>query len=111
MTLELILFFLAVAAIGVGSFVVLGFVYGLVHRPQVLFPPKLAIKMAVAAVVGAPFFALGGIALATWVMQIEFQKRADYKPLPNILAGIIISTVGSLAILAALYILPWTMLE
>lgn len=105
--MEPVIFFLALAAIGITSFWVLGIVFGLIHRPAVWFPLKLAAQMAAAATIGAACFVVGAIALPTWLMSNEFKKRADYKPVPIITAGVVISFLAVAATyFAAFYIAP-----
>ncbi len=110
MTWELVLYLATVASVAVIIFYAGGFIYGLIHRPAVLFPPKLAVKMTAAAAVGAPFFLCGGVALATWVMNHEFQKRSDFNLVKNTIAGVVISLVGSIASVYIAAILAWSML-
>lgn len=105
--MEPVFFIAAVAAIGVSFFWVLGIIFGLIHRPAVWFPLKLAAQMAGAAAIGAVAFAIGAIALPTWLMCNEFKKRADYKPVLIIIGGVVISSVAIAATLyATLYIAP-----
>lgn len=111
MTWELFFYLLTVACVGVAIFYAAGFVYGLIHRPSVLFPPLLALKMAVAVAIGSPFFMVGGIALATMVMNNEFAKREDFNLVKSSIAGVVISVIGSVATLFAAVHLAWEMLE
>lgn len=105
--MEPVIFIVALAAIGIACFWILGIVFGLIHRPAIWFPLKLATQMAVAAAIGAACFLVGAIALPTWLMSNEFKKRPDYKPVPIIVAGVVISSLALTATLfATFYIAP-----
>ena len=93
MTLGFYLF--ALVGIGGTVFWVLGALYGALRRPAVYFPFSLGLKMGIGAIVGAAAFGFGGIALATWLMNMEFSKRADYRAISCIAAGLVISVAAS----------------
>lgn len=109
--MELIAFLLAITVVSIGSFWVVGLLYGFIHRPAMYFPLSLAAKMAVSAVFGAWFFGIGGIVLATLVFNAEMMKRQDYNRWPTILAGVVISVLCSVAIYYALFVLAWGILD
>lgn len=109
--MELIIFFILIAIVSIGSFWLAGIIYGLIHRPSIYFPFTLAAKMAVCAVLGSFVFILGGVALSTLVFNAEMSKRRDYKKWPTILTGILISVICLITIYFSLFLLAWEILD
>lgn len=109
--MELIAYFLAVSAVSIGSFWMLGSLYGLLHRPAVYFPLSLATKMALCAFFGSFLFVVGGALLSTVVFHAEMAKRPDYKKWPVILSGLLISTICCAIMYVSVISLAWTILE
>jgi hypothetical protein len=109
--MEIVIFIIATIICCVGLFWIAGGIYGLTHRPALYFPLSLAAKMALAALAGVWFFGLGGIALATYILNSEMIKRQDYRRWPTIIAGVIISTLCSIAMFFLLFTLAWGILE
>lgn len=109
--MELIAFLAVVFLVCSVSFWLLGALYGLVvHRPAIIFPPSLSLKMALGAIAGFVILGFGGIIFSTWLMNIEFAKRADYRRLSCIVAGVIISAIASAITLFSAYGLAWSIL-
>lgn len=108
--MELIAFLLAIICVSIGSFWLLGMLYGFIHRPAIYFPLSLATKMAASAVFGVWFFGIGGVVLATLIFNAEMMKREDYSRWPTILAGGIISILCSVAIYFSVLGLAWGIL-
>lgn len=104
---EPILFLIAVLTVSFGCFWLLGLLYGLIHRPSIYFPPSLALKMSLGAIFGSFILGFGGVVLATWLLNYEFQKRSDYRRANSIIAGLVISVIGSVVTLMAFYGLGW----
>lgn len=108
--MELVVYFFLVLLISVGSFWLVGFVYGLLHRPAILFPLSLAAKMAFCAVFGAMLFVVGGVVLSTLVFNGEMSKRADHRLWPTLLSGAVISVLCSGVIYVSIVGLAWKIL-
>ncbi len=111
MIMEFIAFIIVIIFASIGSFWLTGTIYGLIHRPAIYFPISLATKMAAAAVVGAWFFGVGGIVLATLIFNSEMLKRQDYNRWPTIIAGVIISILCTIAIYLSLIFMAWEIFE
>ncbi len=106
------LFFLLVFFVAFLGFWLLGMLYGLLfRRPAVWFPARLAATMAAAGIVGAVAGGVGGIVLSTVVMDRAFAKREDYRTLPVVVAGALISTVVLAGTLFAAYALAWQVFD
>lgn len=105
------LFFLMLYLVAFFGFWLLGMVYGLFRRPAVWFPARLAATMAAAGLAGALVGGIGGIVLATVVMDQAFAKRDDYRTLPVVVGGVVISTIVLAGTLFAAYALAWQVLE
>ena len=108
--MELVLYLFIVTAISVGSFWFLGTLYGLFRRPAIYFPLTLAGKMAISAVLGGIFFLVGGVILATLVFNGEMMKRADYRRLPTLVTGAVISIACTVIIYFSAFALAWEIL-
>ncbi len=94
------------------GFWLLGMLYSLFfRRPAVWFPARLAATMAAAGVAGAVAGGVGGIVLATVVMDRAFARREDYRTLPVVVAGVVISTVVLTGTLFAAYALAWQVFD
>ena len=109
--MELLVFFALSAVLAWLSFWFAGQIYGLVHRPPVVFPARLALSMAAAGIGGVIFAGIGGVVLAAWLMNRSFQRRDDYRPLPTWVAGILVAAVASAATLLGAYALAWQILD
>jgi hypothetical protein len=96
--LHLVLFVVSFTAVGFVCFWLLGSCYGLIRRPAVLFPPSLAIKMTLIAIVGSVVAGVGGIIGATLIFNYEFGKREDYNVVRSSIAGVTISMLGSVVL-------------
>ena len=109
--MELLIYLAAVFAVGLFSFWLLGFLYGICRRPAVYFPLSLALKMNLAGLLGAVVLGFGGIVAATAIFVLEFRKRDDFVMWKGIMTGALISTVCSVWLLYVAYILAWSILE
>lgn len=109
--MELVLYLIAIVFISVGSFWVLGFLYGIIRKPRIYFPFSLAAKMAITAVLGAYFYMVGGIVLSTLVFNVEMKKRDDYQLWPTVIVGVLISILCTVLIYFSVIHLAWAMLE
>lgn len=106
------LFFLLLFLVAFLGFWLLGMIYSLFfRRPAVWFPARLAATMAAAGIAGAVVGGFGGIILATVVMDRAFAKREDYRTLPVVVAGVVISTVVLAGTLLAAYALAWQVFD
>ncbi len=109
--MELLIFAIAALVTSTVSFWLLGSIYGLLlHRPAIYFPVGLALKRALGAVLGVVALGFGGIVLATFIMNLEFKKRPDYRPGPTLIAGALISTACSAITFVAVFGLAWQIL-
>ncbi len=79
------------------NFWIIGSIYGLLRSPKIYFPALLATKMAVSSVMGIPFMGIGGIILSTLIFINEMRKRQDFQAWPNVVAGSLISILGSVS--------------
>lgn len=104
--MEFPLYAIVFVLMGIGSFWLVGGLYGLSRKSKMYFPLSLAAKMYVAALVAGLYFMGGGILLATFIFNAEMEKRNDYKRWPTIIAGLVISTACSaLVIYSARYLI------
>lgn len=108
--MELVAYCLVIVVVSVGSFWLAGSLYGLFHRPAIYFPLSLATKMALCATFGALLFMVGGVVLSTLVFKAEMKKRDDYKQLPVLLVGALISVLCTVAIYFSALSLAWKIL-
>ena len=109
--MELLFYTTLFILISIGSFWILGSLYGLFRKPKMYFPISLAAKMAITAVLGGLFFMVGGVILSTVVFNGEMQKRNDYRRWPTILTGAAISTSCSIFIIYLFRFLIWDALQ
>jgi len=106
------LFFLLVFFVAFLGFWLLGMIYGMFfRRPAVWFPARLAATMAAVGVAGAVVGGFGGIVLATVVMDRAFARREDYRTLPVVVAGVVISTLVLAGTLFAAHALAWQVFD
>lgn len=105
--MDLVVVLLAVILLAVGSFWLLGFIYGLLRPNPIFFPLSLAAKMAAASVLGVFLFGVGGIILATLVFNGEMSKRDDHRLWSTIVIGALISTVCTAVIYVSAFTLAW----
>ena len=108
--MDLVLYLLAISLISLGSFWLMGMIYGLLHKPAIYFPLGLASKMAASAIFGALLFMIGGIVLSTLVFNHAMAKRPEYKKWPSIVSGLIISVICSVIIYVSAFFLAWEIL-
>ena len=108
--MELIVYFITIALISVGSFWITGSLYGLIRSPSIYFPFSLAAKMAITAVLGGFMLMIGGVILSTLVFNAEMKKRDDYNRWPTIAAGVAISVLCSTLIYFSIIGLAWEIL-
>lgn len=109
--MELVIFFIVVTVISIGSFWITGLVYGLFHKPAIYFPMSLAAKMAFCAVFGSLLFMVGGVVLSTLVFNVEMAKRPDYNKWSTIISGVVISVLCIVAIYFSTIALAWQILD
>lgn len=110
--IKLAAFFLVIYLVVFLGFWLCGTLYGLVfRRPAVYFPARLAASMGIVGLAGSLIGGVGGIVLATVVMDRAFARREDYRPLPVRVAGVVISTLVLVLTLFSTYWLAWEMLE
>ena len=108
--MELVVFIGIVYLIALAGFWLLGVIYGLLRRPAVLFPFRLAASMAAVGLVGSVAVGIGGVVLATVVMDRAFARRDDYRTVPVVVAGAVISIVVLAGTLLSAYLLAWEIL-
>lgn len=109
--IELGLYFAAVTLVSIASFWVTGLIYGFLHRPAIYFPLSLAAKMMVCALFGSLLFVIGGLILSTLVFNGAMSQRADYVAWSSILAGGVISVIGSVVMYYAVFSLAFRILD
>lgn len=109
--MELIIYGIIFTLTSIGSFWLVGSLYGLIRNPKIYFPISLATKMSIAAVFGTLLFMVGGIVLSTLIFNSEMQKRIDYKRWPTIFIGTAISTSCLIFIYFSFQFLVWDALK
>jgi hypothetical protein len=110
--MDFIVYLLAITFVSIGSFWIIGVIYGLFHRPAIYFPISLAAKMAVSAILGTLFvLGIGGVVLSTVVFNIEMMKRRDYNKWTTIIAGVIISVLGIIVVYVSAFALAWQIFD
>ncbi|MGD2117363.1 MAG: hypothetical protein PVG66_03325 [Chromatiales bacterium] len=107
----LVVYFLAITFVSVGSFWIAGNIYGLFRKKAIYFPIALAVKMALSAVLGGIFLLIGGVVLSTLVFNAEMKKRSDYKPWSTLIVGAVISILCSALIFYSAIFLAWTIFD
>ncbi|NKI35625.1 hypothetical protein HFP89_10660 [Wenzhouxiangella sp. XN79A] len=70
------------------------FYAAIVRRPSVYFPARLAATMAAAGLAGSLLVGIGGVVLATVVMDRAFARRDDYDRVAVRVAGAVLSTLA-----------------
>ncbi|GEM_PF-1707534 len=109
---KLVPFFLTIYLIAFLGFWLGGLLYGaLFRRPAVYFPAGLAAKMAIAGLAGSLLAGIGGVVLATVIMDRAFSKRADYKAVPVRVAAVFLSALVLVGTFIATYALAWSVFE
>lgn len=109
--IKLVPFFLTIYLAAFVGFWLCGMLYGALRRPPVYFPARLAATMAIAGLAGSLIGGIGGVVLATLVMDRAFARRDDYRPVPVRIAGAVISLVVLVGTFFATYALAWTVFE
>jgi len=109
--MELFFYSMVFLLLCIGSFWLLGSLYGLFRSRKIYFPVSLAAKMAVSAVLGGFFFMIGGIVLSTLIFNADMQKRNDYERWPTVIAGTLISLLGSILTFFSSRWLIWDALQ
>ncbi|GAB5500520.1 MAG: hypothetical protein PsegKO_28310 [Pseudohongiellaceae bacterium] len=79
--------FACIFCAGFASFWLTGLLYGVTRTPSVYFPPSLALKMTVAALLGTLLMGWGAIITATAVFVHEFKKRSDFVMWKSVMVG------------------------
>lgn len=108
---RLVLFFLMIYLVAFFGFWLLGMIYGLLRRPPVWFPARLAATMAIVGLAGSLLLGVGGVVFSTMVMNSAFAKRDDYRAVPVVIAGAVLSSVVLFGTLLSAYLLAWEVLE
>mgnify|MGYP006290418129 CR=1 FL=1 len=109
---KIVPFFLMIYLIAFLGFWLGGQVYAaLFRRPSVYFPGRLAATMAAAGLAGSLIGGIGGVVLATVVMDRAFSRRDDYDAVPVRVAGVVLSTLVLVGTFVATYALAWSVFD
>lgn len=93
--MELIVFFFAAALVGMSAYLVCCAVFfGLTSRPLGL-ALSMAWKLPIVSLLGVPLFGFGGIILPIIVFVTELRKLPGYKPVRDIVSGLVITVACS----------------
>lgn len=105
------LFFLMIYLAAFLGFWLLGNLYGALRRPAVWFPARLAATMAIVGLAGSLLLGVGGVVFSTMAMNSAFAKRDDYRPVPVVIAGVVLSTAVLFGTFFVAYLLAWRILD
>jgi hypothetical protein len=110
--LKIALFLLMIYLVAFVGFWLLGLLYGsFFRRPAVYFPAQLAAQMAAVGLAGSLLLGVGGVVLATVVMDRAFARRDDYQQLPTRIAAAVMAIAVLSATFFTTYWLAWSIFE